>query len=64
MSKRDRPIQADMTQQEVADALGTTRAAVADIEKRALRKLKRELEKRGFTMDDFFTYQKKRTIKI
>ena len=64
MSKRDRPIQADMTQQEVADALGTTRAAVADIEKRALRKLRNELRKRGYTMEDFFTYQKKRTIKI
>jgi transcriptional regulator len=53
-----------MTQQEVADALGTTRAAVADIEKRALRKLRNELAKRGYTMEDFFTYQKKRTIKI
>jgi transcriptional regulator len=64
MQKRDRPMQADMTQQEVADALGTTRAAVADIEKRALRKLRNELSKRGYTMEDFFTYQKKRTIKI
>ena len=64
MSKRDRPIQADMTQQEVADALGTTRAAVADIEKRALRKLKRELEKRGYTLEDFFTYKKKRNLII
>lgn len=53
-------MQADMTQQEVADALGTTRAAVADIEKRALRKLRNELSKRGYTMEDFFTYQKKR----
>ena len=57
MSKRDRPIQADMTQQEVADALGTTRAAVADIEKRALRKLKLELQKRGYTLHDFFTWK-------
>ena len=64
MSKRDRPIQADMTQQEVADALGTTRAAVADIEKRALRKLKRELEKRGYSLDDFFTYKKKRNLTL
>jgi transcriptional regulator len=64
MSKRDRPIQADMTQQEVADALGTTRAAVADIEKRALRKLRNELRKRGYTIHDFFTYQKKRTTEI
>lgn len=60
MSRRDRPIQADMTQQEVADALGTTRAAVADIEKRALRKLKLELHRRGYTIDDFFTYLTKK----
>jgi transcriptional regulator len=64
MSKRYRPIQADMTQQEVADALGTTRAAVADIEKRALRKLRNELTKRGYTMHDFFTWKMKRTPKI
>jgi transcriptional regulator len=64
MSKRDRPMQADMTQQEVADALGTTRAAVADIEKRALRKLRNELTKRGYTMEDFFTWKKKRNLKI
>ena len=57
-------MQADMTQQEVADALGTTRAAVADIEKRALRKLKRELEKRGYKMEDFFTWKKKRDLII
>ena len=64
MSKRDRPIQADMTQQEVADALGTTRAAVADIEKRALRKLRNELAKRGYTMEDFFTWKKKRNLEL
>lgn len=64
MAKRDRPMQADMTQQEVADALGTTRAAVADIEKRALRKLRNELTKRGYTMEDFFTWKKKRITKI
>ena len=57
-------MQADMTQQEVADALGTTRAAVADIEKRALRKLRNELAKRGYTMEDFFTWKKKRIPKI
>ena len=57
-------MQADMTQQEVADALGTTRAAVADIEKRALRKLRNELAKRGYTMEDFFTWKKKRNLKI
>jgi transcriptional regulator len=57
-------MQADMTQQEVADAMGTTRAAVADIEKRALRKLRNELAKRGYTMEDFFTWKKKRNLEL
>jgi len=57
-------MQADMTQQEVADAMGTTRAAVADIEKRALRKLRNELAKRGYTMEDFFTGKKKRNLEL
>lgn len=64
MSEKDNPWQSDMTQQEVADAMGITRAAVQDIEKRALRKLKTELHKRGLTLEDFFTYKKKRTLKI
>ena len=59
MQRKDRPIQTDMTQQEVADAMGITRAAVQDIEKRALRKLKVALQKRGYTLQDFFTWEKK-----
>jgi DNA-directed RNA polymerase specialized sigma subunit len=43
-----------MTQQEVAEVLGVSRAAVADLEKNALRKLRIELKKRGYTMKDFF----------
>ena len=35
-----------MNQQEVADALGITRTAVQQIEKRAYKKIKRELAKR------------------
>ena len=35
-----------MTQQEVADVLGITRAAVSQIEKRAYKKFKRALSKR------------------
>ena len=35
-----------MNQQEVADALGITRAAVQHIERRAYKKIKRELAKR------------------
>lgn len=59
MQRKDRPIQTDMTQQEVADAMGITRAAVQDIEKRALRKLRIALQKRGYTLQDFFTWEKK-----
>lgn len=64
MSKKNNPWQSDMTQQEVADAMGITRQAVQDIEKKALRKLRVELHKRGFTLNDFFTYKKKRTPTI
>ena len=59
MDKKYRSLPTDMTQQEVADAMGITRAAVQDIEKRALRKLRNELHKRGFTLKDFFTWEKK-----
>ena len=64
MSEKINTWQSDMTQQEVADALGTTRQVIQDIEKRALRKLRNELRKRGYTLDDFFTYKKKRIPKI
>ena len=57
--KKNRPPQADMTQQEVADAFGVSRAAIADIEKRALRKLRNELKRRGYTLKDFFDYFKR-----
>jgi DNA-directed RNA polymerase sigma subunit (sigma70/sigma32) len=63
MSEKNNPWQSDMTQQEVADAMGITRAAVQDIEKRALRKLRNELRKRGLTLNDFFTYKQKRIPK-
>jgi DNA-directed RNA polymerase sigma subunit (sigma70/sigma32) len=54
--KRNRPPQADMTQQEVADAFGVSRAAIADIEKRALRKLRNELRRRGLTVKEFLDW--------
>jgi transcriptional regulator len=43
-----------MTHQEIADVLGVSRAAVSEMEKTALRKIKKALAKRGFTMEDFF----------
>jgi DNA-directed RNA polymerase specialized sigma subunit len=42
-----------MNQQEVADALGITRTAVQQIEKRAYKKFKRELAKRLKQITDF-----------
>ena len=43
-----------MTHQEIADHFGVSRAAVAQIETNALRKLKRVVEARGFVFEDFF----------
>ena len=43
-----------MTHQEIADVLGVSRAAVSEMEKTALRKLRKILAKRGFTLNDFF----------
>jgi len=43
-----------MTQQEVADVLGVSRAAVADLEKNALRKLRIALKKRGLHYERLF----------
>jgi DNA-directed RNA polymerase specialized sigma subunit len=43
-----------MTQQEVAEVLGISRAAVAELEKKALRKLRNALRAKGYTLKDFF----------
>jgi DNA-directed RNA polymerase specialized sigma24 family protein len=42
-----------MTQQEVADVLGMKRSYVGFVETRAKAKLKAELEKRGYKLEDF-----------
>ena len=44
----------NMTHQEIADQFGVSRAAVSDMEKKALRKLRKALEKRGYKWEDFF----------
>jgi DNA-directed RNA polymerase specialized sigma subunit len=44
--------QYDMTQQEVAEVLGMSRAHVGSIEIRAKQKLKAALEKRGLKLTD------------
>jgi DNA-directed RNA polymerase sigma subunit (sigma70/sigma32) len=46
--------QPNMTHQAIADYFGISRAAVADMENNALRKVKKALEKKGFTLKDFF----------
>jgi len=47
-------IERDMTQQEIADALGTTRARVSQIEERAMRKVKKIIKEKNFKSYDFF----------
>lgn len=42
----------NVTQQQVADFLGTSRAQAGSIEKRAMEKFKKELEKRGIKLND------------
>lgn len=44
----------NMTQQEVADALGIPRPYISSIEARAKAKVKARLEAQGFKMEDFF----------
>ncbi len=47
-------IERDMTQQEIADALGTTRARVSQIEERAMRKVKKIIKEKNLKSYDFF----------
>lgn len=43
----------DMTQQEVAEALGTQRQVISTIEKKAMEKIRAELERRGIKKEDY-----------
>jgi transcriptional regulator len=43
-----------MTHEEIAKELGVSRAYVSDMEKSALRKIKKALIKRGIKLNDFF----------
>lgn len=52
MREKNQPNQFYMTQQEVADVLGTSRANVADIEKKAKKKIRRILAKRNLKFND------------
>jgi transcriptional regulator len=42
-----------MTQQEVAEALGTRREAISLIEKRIMMKIRAEFERRGIKKEDY-----------
>jgi DNA-binding XRE family transcriptional regulator len=46
--------QAAMTHEEIANELGVSRAAILDIEKKALKKVRIALFKRGIKVDDYF----------
>lgn len=54
-SKKDivKPNKGYMTQQEIADGMGVTRAMVHLIEKRAIRKIRQQFEMRGWKFEDF-----------
>jgi DNA-directed RNA polymerase specialized sigma24 family protein len=41
-----------MTQQEIADIMGMSRPALGCIERRAYEKFRKELEKRGYKIED------------
>ena len=41
-----------MTQQEIADAIGVSRAMIHHIEKRAIAKIRMEFDSRGWTFED------------
>ena len=47
-------LEPNMTHQEIADVFGVSRAAISDMEQKALRKLRKALEKRGYKWEDFF----------
>ena len=44
----------EMSRQKIADEFGISRVTVAEIEKSALRKLRRALEAKGYRVKDFF----------
>jgi transcriptional regulator len=48
--RRDAP---NMTQEEVAEALGTRREVISLMEKRIMQKIRAEFEKRGIKKEDY-----------
>jgi transcriptional regulator len=54
MAGRKKSSELNMSQQEVAEALGTTRARVSQIEERAMRKVKKIIKEKNLKSRDFF----------
>jgi transcriptional regulator len=54
MAGNKKAYERNMTQQEIADALGTTRARVSQIEERAMRKVKKIIKEKNLKSHHFF----------
>lgn len=54
MADRKKSSERDMSQQEIADVLGTTRARISQIEERAMRKVKKIIKEKNLKSRDFF----------
>lgn len=54
MADRKKSSERDMSQQEIADVLGTTRARISQIEERAMRKVKKIIKEKNLKSHDFF----------
>ena len=54
MADRKKSSERDMSQQEIADILGTTRAYVSQVEERAMRKVKKIIKEKNLKSKDFF----------
>jgi len=54
MADRKKSLERDMSQQEIADILGTTRAYVSQVEERAMKKVKKIIKERKLKSHHFF----------
>ena len=54
MADRKKSSELHMSQKEVAEALGTTRTRISQIEDRAMRKVKKIIKEKNLKSSDFF----------
>ena len=54
MADRKKSSELHMSQKEVAEALGTTRTRISQIEERAMRKVKKIIKEKNLKSQDFF----------